>query len=83
MDVKLLKSKMILSGEEDFVKSIARILDITRQTASAKLNCESDFTQHEIAIIAKHYCLNDEEIRKIFIEGDSNNDSKRSSEVVG
>lgn len=72
MNVKLLKSKMILYGDEDFVNSISKLLHITRQTASAKLNGKSEFTQTEIAIISKHYCLNDEEIRKIFIEGEDN-----------
>ena len=79
MNARLLKSKMVLYGDEDFVKAIANLLEISRQTAGAKLKGESEFTQTEIAIISKHYCLNDEEIRKIFIEGESNNESERSS----
>ncbi len=79
MNARLLKSKMVLYGDEDFVKAIANLLGISRQTAGAKLKGESEFTQTEIAIISKHYCLNDEEIRKIFIEGESNNESERSS----
>lgn len=82
MNVKLLKSKMVMFGDEDFVKSITKILGTSRQTASAKLKGESQFTRDDIALISKHYCLNDEEIRKIFIEGESNNESERSSEVV-
>lgn len=82
MNAALLKSKMVLKGDEDFVKTIALILGVTRQTASAKLNGESEFTQTEIALISKHYCFTDEEIRKIFIEGDSNNESERSGEDV-
>lgn len=79
MNAKLLKSKMVLFGDEDFVKSIANLLEIKRQTASAKLSGNSDFSQTEIALISKHYCLSDEEIRKIFIEGENNNESERSS----
>jgi hypothetical protein len=74
---------MILYGDEDFVKAIADVLEVSRQTAGAKLKGESEFTQTEIAVISKHYCLNDEEIRKIFIEGESNSESERSSEVIG
>lgn len=79
MNAALLKSKMILYGDEDFVNALANVLDVTRQTASAKLNNESECTQTEIAKISKHYDLNDEEIRKIFIEGDGNIESERSS----
>lgn len=82
MNVKILKSKMVLCGDEDFVKAIANILKVSRQTASAKLKGESQFTRDDIALISKHYCLNDEEIRKIFIEGESNDESERSSEVI-
>lgn len=74
---------MVLCGDEDFVKAIANILEVSRQTASAKLKGESQFTRDDIALISKHYCLNDEEIRKIFIEGESNGESERSSEVIG
>lgn len=70
---------MVLYGDEDFVKAIANLLVVCRQTAGAKLKSESEFTQTEIAVISKHYCLNDEEIRKIFIEGESNSESERSS----
>lgn len=81
MNAKLLKSKMVLYGDEDFVKAIAELLGITRQTASAKLNNNSELTQSEIVLISKHYGLSDEEIRKIFIEGESN-ESEGSSEVI-
>lgn len=74
---------MVLCGDEDFVKAIANILEVSRQTASAKLKGESQFTRDDIALISKHYCLNDEEIRKIFIEGESNDESERSSEAIG
>lgn len=78
MNVKLLKMKMVEAGDEDFSKSLASILNVTRQTASAKLKGDSELTQSEIAIVAKHYQLTDEEIRKIFVDGDSDNESERS-----
>lgn len=74
MNIKLLKSKMVLFGDEDFIKSMSTLLEITRQTASAKLSGKTKFTQDEIALISKHYNLDDDEIRKIFIEGDEDDD---------
>lgn len=82
MNVKMLKSAMVLFGDEDFVRAIASILNISRQTAASRLNCTTEFTQTEIAIIANRYQLTDEEIRKIFIEGDSKDDSEGSSEIA-
>lgn len=79
MNAPLLKSKMILYGDEDFVNALAGVLNVSRQTAAAKLNNESECTRPEIAKISKHYSLNDEEIRKIFIEGDEEVESERSS----
>lgn len=74
----LLKSKMILYGDENFSKNLSDLLGISRQTAASKLCGKSSFSQHEIAVIAKRYCLTNEEIRKIFIEDDTNDDSERS-----
>lgn len=72
MRSRLLKAKMLLYGDENFINSLAELLNITRQTASAKLNNNSEFTESEIATIVKHYHLTDDDMRKIFIEGDSN-----------
>lgn len=66
----MLKSTMVLFGDEDFVNTLALILNVSRQTAASRLNGVTEFSQSEIAIIAKRYELTDEEIRKIFIEGD-------------
>lgn len=66
----MLKSTMVLFGDEDFVNTLALILNVSRQTAASRLNGTTEFSQSEIAIIAKRYELTDEEIRKIFIEGD-------------
>ena len=67
---------MVLYGDEDFVTAIATILNISRQTAASRLNCTTEFSQSEISTLAKHYRLTDDEIRKIFIEGDSERSSK-------
>ena len=82
MNVGMLKSAMVINGDEDFVTAIAAILSVSRQTAASRLNGTTEFSQREIATIAKHYELTDDEIRKIFIEGDSNNDSEGSSETT-
>ena len=66
----MLKSTMVLFGDEDFVNTLALILNVSRQTAASRLNGTTEFSQSEIAIIAKRYELTDEEIRTIFIEGD-------------
>lgn len=76
MNAKLLKSKMVLYGDEDFVTAISKLLKIARQTASAKLNNESDFTQTEIVIISRHYGLSAEEIRLIFVDENTNYSGK-------
>ena len=65
---------MVLFGDEDFVNTLALILNVSRQTAASRLNGTTEFSQSEIAIIAKRYELTDEEIRKIFIEGDIEDD---------
>ena len=69
MNVLLLKSKMLLHGDENFVNTLASVLDVTRQTAAAKLNESSEFTQSEILKISKHYNLTDTEIKEIFCGG--------------
>lgn len=60
---------MLLYGHEDFVKSLASLLDVTRQTAAAKLNGTSEFSQSEIQKISKYYNLTDTEIKEIFCGG--------------
>ena len=65
---------MVLYGDEDFVNTLALILNVSRQTAASRLNGTTEFSQSEIAIIAKRYELTDEEIRKIFIEDNIENE---------
>lgn len=80
LNVKMLKAKMILFGDENFIERLADVLNVSRQTASAKLNGSRPFTQPEISAIAKHYQMTDDEIRKIFVEGESS-DSEGSGEA--
>lgn len=61
---------MILCSDEDFVSAISKLLNISRQTASSKLNGESDFSQSEIRIISNHYHLSAEDIKNIFVGED-------------
>lgn len=77
MNVKLLKSKMVLYGDEDFVSAISKLLEISRQTASSKLHGKTTFTQTEIATISRYYGLTAEDIENIFVGED--NDNKRSN----
>ena len=72
---------MVLYGDEDFVTAIAKLLEISRQTASAKLNSKSEFTQTEIAIIARHYSLSAEDIKNNFV-GEDNESTYHVSEAT-
>lgn len=69
-NVNLLKSKMVAAGDENFIQILSDILVCSRTTASRKLNGEIQFTQGEIAIIAKRYNLSADEIKQIFIGAD-------------
>lgn len=66
-DVNLLKSKMALFGDTNFVGCLAEILHISRTTASKKLNGNLSFTQPEITILTKKYGLSGDEIKNIFV----------------
>lgn len=66
-NTNLLKSKMALFGDTDFVKSLANILDISRTTASKKLNGQADFSSSEILILAKRYNLSADDIKNVFV----------------
>ena len=66
-NVNLLKSKMALLGDTNFVQSIADTLGISRTTASKKLNGISPFTDIEITMLTKKYGLTGEDLKEIFI----------------
>lgn len=70
MRAKVLKSKMILNGVENYVQGIADLLGVSRTTASKKLNGETGFTNNEMKLIKAEYNLSSEEIVEIFLEGD-------------
>ena len=67
-DTSLLKSKMVLAGDDDFVQCISIILGVSRQTASDKLYGKSEFTQTQITELANHYGWTAEEIEQIFLQ---------------
>lgn len=73
MNVKILKSKMVLAGDEDFVTNVAEVIHKSRQTAGSKLSGKVEFTLSEIALISKHYGFTGEELKN-FVEGESNNE---------
>lgn len=66
-NVNLLKAAMAKVGDTNFVADIARLLNVSRSTASTKLNGKAEFKQSEIAKIAKHYNLTAENIKEIFV----------------
>lgn len=68
-NTNLLKSKMVILGDQYYVEALMDLLKISRGTASRKLNGQAQFTQTEIQLIAKKYQLTDEEIRLIFFNG--------------
>ena len=66
-NTNLLKSKMAAFGDTNFVKCLAELLDISRTTASKKLNGEKDFTSSEITILTFKYGLSSDDIKNIFV----------------
>lgn len=68
-NMNLLKSKMTLLGDINYVQCVADLFDISRTTASKKLNGLSPFTDKEITILTKKYGLSGEDIKEIFVDG--------------
>lgn len=66
-NTKLLKSKMILYGDENFVQCTADLLNCSRVTASKKINGEKTFSQLDIIKFAEKYNLSADDINNIFI----------------
>ena len=60
---------MVATGDTDYINKLAILLDVSRTTASKKLNGEKSFTQQEIALIAAKYNLSAEDIKEIFVDG--------------
>lgn len=67
-NTNLLKARMVEHGDDDCVAKLAQLLNISRTTASGKLNGKIPFDQNEISEIASKYNLSDEDIRKIFVK---------------
>lgn len=69
-NTNLLKARMVERGDTDVISKVAALLNVSRTTASNKLNNNTSFNQEEIALIARKYNLSAEEIKDIFIGGD-------------
>lgn len=66
-NTKFLKKKLIDAGYDNFVKALSDILNISRQTASKKLNGEADFDQSELSILVLKLDISSEELKENFI----------------
>ena len=69
-NTNLLKARMVERGDEDCVAKLAELLNVSRTTASKKLNGLLPFDQNEIALISDKYNLSAEDIKKIFVGGE-------------
>lgn len=67
-NTNLLKSKMVAAGDDDYVAVLARILEISRPTASKKLNGQAPFSQEDIMIIIARYDLDSNEVMEVFFK---------------
>lgn len=67
-DRTLLKSKMTLNGDLPFVSCLADILQISRQTASNKLNSVSSFNEDEIRILVERYNYTSDELKNAIVK---------------
>lgn len=70
MNVRLLKSKMVLAGDENFVNDLARVIGKNRRTASKVFAGKRQCTPKEIAAISAKYALSNENVIEIFVEGE-------------
>lgn len=66
-NTKFLKKKLIDAGYDNFVKALSDILNISRQTASRKLNGEVDFDQSELSILVQKLDISSDELKDNFI----------------
>ena len=64
MDKSALRSKMVLNNDTGI--SLAKYLNISDTTLSAKINGKAEFTRKEIFKIKKKYKLSAEDIDQIF-----------------
>lgn len=66
-NVNLLKAKMVMYGDTDCVNKLADLLNVSRTTASGKLNGKIPFNQKDIVLFTMKYGLSGEEIKDIFV----------------
>lgn len=64
MNKSALRAKMIINNDTGI--TLAKALDISETTLSAKMNGKAEFTRNEIAKIKLRYNLSAEEIDDIF-----------------
>lgn len=78
MNIKLLKSKMALNNDKQYV--LATALGVSENSITHKLAGKTPFKTREIEIIATRYELTGDEIKEIFFSGgepcEENNDSE-------
>lgn len=61
----LIKKKMIDLGRDDFVNCLAEILNISKQTASNKLNGNSKFDENELRTLKEKLNMTAEELLQV------------------
>lgn len=66
-NINKLRSKMAEHGTTAFIQELADVLQISRTSASNKLNEKTAFKESEIATLAKKYEMTPEDIKTIFI----------------
>lgn len=71
-NTKFLKKKLIDAGYcNSFVNAISDLLNISRTTASKKLNGKTDFTQSELSVLSVKLDISASEVKENFLEGES------------
>lgn len=61
--IRMIKKKMVEKGRDDFVTYLSEILGISKQWASAKMNCKSPFTDEELGLLDKELDFDSEELK--------------------
>lgn len=65
-DIRLLKSKMVLAGYENFTTDLMNLVDCSWGSASGKLNGKVPFSQKEISVLTSSLNLSGEDVKEIF-----------------
>lgn len=73
-NANLLKARMIEKGDGNFIKCLSFCLNISRPTASGKLQGKIPFTQPEIQLLMIRYDLTAEDVINIFLKGGEENE---------